>query len=236
MIHVLIVEDDPMVADLNKKYVEQVDGFHLAAMAANVEEALRYLDEYDVDLILLDVYMPGRNGLQLLKDLREKDERVDVILITAASEKEQIQKSLRLGAVDYLIKPFEFERLQGALIKYKENYAVFQDKENVGQDEIDRIFIAQENRQEKNRIQVPKGLTQNTLELILRIIRKKENRAFSTDEIAQDTEVSRVSIRKYLKFLKEIDFLEETLVYGVGRPVYQYQIKNTDDLDLEFYH
>ncbi|WP_281975741.1 response regulator [Halobacillus litoralis] len=236
MIHVLIVEDDPMVADLNKKYVEQVGGFHLAAMAANVEEALRYLDEYDVDLILLDVYMPGRNGLQLLKDLREKDERVDVILITAASEKEQIQKSLRLGAVDYLIKPFEFERLQGALIKYKENYAVFQDKENVGQNEIDRIFIAQENRQEKNRIQVPKGLTQNTLELILRIIRKKENRAFSTDEIAQDTEVSRVSIRKYLKFLKEIDFLEETLVYGVGRPVYQYQIKNTDDLDLEFYH
>ncbi|MGP4060309.1 response regulator [Halobacillus sp. H74] len=236
MIHVLIVEDDPMVADLNKKYVEQVGGFHLAAMAANVEEALRYLDECDVDLILLDVYMPGRNGLQLLKGLREKDERVDVILITAASEKEQIQKSLRLGVVDYLIKPFEFERLQGALIKYKENYAVFQDKDNVGQEEIDRIFTAQENRQEKNRIQVPKGLTQNTLELIIRIIRKKENRAFSTDEIAQDTEVSRVSVRKYLKFLKEIDFLEETLVYGVGRPVYQYQIKNTDDLDLEFYH
>jgi response regulator of citrate/malate metabolism len=236
LIHVLIVEDDPMVADLNKKYVEQVDDFHIAAMAANEEQALRCLDEYRVDLILLDVYMPGRNGLQLLKELRKKEEQVDVILITAASEKEQIQTSLRLGAVDYLIKPFEFERLQGALNKYKENYSVFQDKESVSQDEIDQIFTAQENRQGKNRIQVPKGLTQNTLELIIRIIRTKEDEAFSTDEIAQDTEVSRVSVRKYLKFLKEIDFLEETLVYGVGRPVYQYQMKNKRDLDLEFYH
>ncbi|CDQ20207.1 two-component system, CitB family, response regulator/two-component system, CitB family, response regulator MalR [Halobacillus karajensis] len=236
MIHVLIVEDDPMVANLNKKYVEQVDGFYITAMAANEEEAIHCLEECRVDLILLDVYMPGRNGLQLLKELRRKEEQVDVILITAASEKEQIQKALRLGAIDYLIKPFEFDRLQGALGKYKEKYAVFEDKQNVSQDEIDRIFIPQENRQENKRIQVPKGLTQNTLELIIRRIRTKENEAFSTDEIAQDTEVSRVSVRKYLKFLKEIDFLEETLVYGVGRPVYQYQIKNTGDLDLEFYH
>ncbi|SFK32522.1 two-component system, CitB family, response regulator MalR [Halobacillus dabanensis] len=236
MIHVLIVEDDPMVADLNKKYVEQMDGFHIAAMAANEEEAFQCLDDYHVDLILLDVYMPGRNGLQLLKELRKREVHVDVILITAASEKEQIQKSLRLGAVDYLVKPFEFERFQGSLNKYKENYSVFQDKESVSQEEIDQIFIAQENPQGKKRIQVPKGLTQNTLELIIRTIRTKENDAFSTDEIAQDTEVSRVSVRKYLKFLREIDFLEETLVYGVGRPVYQYRIKDNRDLDLEFYH
>ncbi|MGP4075875.1 response regulator [Halobacillus sp. K22] len=236
MIQVLIVEDDPMVADLNKKYVEQVEGFQLAASASDVEEACKCLEEAQVDLILLDVYMPGRNGLQLLKELREKDEQVDVILITAASEREQIQQSLRLGAVDYLIKPFEFERLQEALAKYKENHYVLQDKQKVSQNELDQILSKQEERQDNRRIQVPKGLTQTTLEHIISVIRKKGDAAFSTDEIANETEISRVSVRKYLKFLKEIDFLDETLIYGVGRPVYQYQMKHTHDLDLEFYH
>ncbi|MCP3028616.1 response regulator [Halobacillus sp. A5] len=233
MIQVLIVEDDPMVADLNKKYVGQVEGFELVATARNVEEANKCLSQSQVDLVLLDVYMPGKNGLQLLKELREKDEQVDVILITAASEKEQIQQSLRLGVVDYLIKPFEFERLQGALQKYKENHNVLQDKRKVSQEELDQIFSKQD-REESHRIQVPKGLTKNTLEHIIEVIRLKEADAFSTDEIARETDISRVSVRKYLKFLKEIDVLEETLIYGVGRPVYQYQVKEMRD--LEFYH
>ncbi|SFG15571.1 two-component system, CitB family, response regulator/two-component system, CitB family, response regulator MalR [Halobacillus alkaliphilus] len=236
MIQVLIVEDDPMVADLNKKYVEQVEGFHLVASASDVEEAFNCLEEAQVDLILLDVYMPGRNGLQLLKELRGKDKQVDVILITAASEREQIQQSLRLGAVDYLIKPFEFGRLQEALEKYKESQSVLQAKQKVSQEELDQILSKQEERQDNHRIQVPKGLTQTTLEHIISVIRTKGEISFSTDEIAQETAISRVSVRKYLKFLKEIDFLEETLIYGVGRPVYQYQIKNTRQLDLEFYH
>ncbi|GGF27617.1 transcriptional regulatory protein MalR [Halobacillus andaensis] len=235
MIQVLIVEDDPMVADLNKRYVEQIQGFELVDAAANVEEAYQCLEQTKVDLVLLDVYMPGRSGLELLKELREKDKQLDVILITAASEKEQIQQSLRLGVVDYLIKPFEFERLQNALKKYKENHFVLRDKRKVSQNELDQIFSKQE-RQEGNRIQVPKGLTKTTLDHIIQVIRLKKEAAFSTDEIAQETDISRVSVRKYLKFLKEIDFLEETLIYGVGRPVYQYQLKDTRDLNFEFYH
>ncbi|MFG6150194.1 response regulator [Halobacillus sp. B23F22_1] len=235
MIRVLIVEDDPMVADLNKRYVEQIKGFELVGSAVNVEEAYQCLEETKVDLVLLDVYMPGKSGFELLKELREKDEQLDVILITAASEKEQIQQSLRLGVVDYLIKPFEFERLKNALKKYKDNHFVLRDKRKVSQNELDQIFSKQEG-QESHRIQVPKGLTKTTLDHIIEVIRFKEETAFSTDEIAQETNISRVSVRKYLKFLKEIDFLEETLIYGVGRPVYQYQIKDTRDLNFEFYH
>ncbi|MCP3029830.1 response regulator [Halobacillus sp. A1] len=235
MIHVLIVEDDPMVADLNKKYIEQVEGFHLVEEASNVEEAYQCLDRTKVDLVLLDVYMPGRNGIDLLKELRGKDEQIDVILITAASEKEQIQQSLRLGAVDYLIKPFEFERLHEALKKYKENYDVLQDKRKVSQDELDQIFSKPE-RQSSHRVQVPKGMTKTTLDHIIQVIRQKKQASFSTEDIARDTDISRVSVRKYLKFLKNIDFLEETLIYGVGRPVYQYRIKTASPIDFEFYH
>ncbi|WP_270182289.1 response regulator [Alkalihalobacillus sp. CinArs1] len=236
MIQVMIVEDDPMVANLNKQYIEQVGGYQVAAEASNVVEALRSLSECRIDLILLDVYMPGRDGLQFLKELRAKDEQVDVILITAASEREQIQQSLRLGAVDYLIKPFDFHRLKRALNKYKENHFPLKDKPKVSQDEIDNIFIKKEHHFEDRRIQVPKGLTKTTLEHIIGIIHTKQNETFSTDEVAREADISRVSIRKYLKFLKEIDFLEETLIYGIGRPVYQYQIKTEYNMSLEFYH
>ncbi len=122
MIKVLIVEDDPMVAALNKQYVEQMDGFTLSGTAANTDEAIGHMAQIKIDLILLDVYMPGLNGIDFLRQIREQNEDVDVILITAASEMEQIQQSLRLGAIDYLIKPFEFDRFQEALTRYKNNY------------------------------------------------------------------------------------------------------------------
>ncbi|MFC7063286.1 response regulator [Halobacillus seohaensis] len=233
MIQVLIVEDDPMVAELNKKYVEQMKDFRLVGVAANVEEAHQWFQTAKIDLMLLDVYMPGGNGLDLLKDLREKNEQLDVILITAASDIEQIQQSLRFGAVDYLIKPFEFERLHESLTKYKENHSVLNEKRNVSQSELDQLFSKPVRNQNK-RVQVPKGLTKTTLESIVQVILNKGEVAFSTDDIAKVTDISRVSVRKYLKFLKEIDFLEETLIYGVGRPVYQYERKGNSEVEYDF--
>ncbi|TGB04964.1 response regulator [Halobacillus salinus] len=235
MIHVLIVEDDPMVADLNKKYVEQIKGFHVVGTAPDVEEALSLLEEFRVDLILLDVYMPGRNGLDLLREIRRKDEHVDVILITAASEKEQVQHSLRLGAVDYLIKPFEFNRLQKSLFKYQSNVSVLQSSRNVSQQELDDILSTRESIYETQPVSIPKGLTKTTLELIVEVISEREEASFSTDQIATAADLSRVSVRKYLKFLKDIDFLEETLLYGVGRPVYHYQRTGKQKVELDFH-
>ena len=234
MIRVLIVEDDPMVAELNRKYLNQLQGFQLIATAANTEEAHDWLNRAAIDLVLLDVYMPGENGLQWLKELRNREDDLDVILITAASEKEKIRQSLRLGVVDYLVKPFEFNRFQDALLYYQKNTSILKDKQKVNQGELDQIFRKNEYPKDKN-IPLPKGLTKNTLEHIIEVIKKKEGTAFSTDDIAQDTGISRVSVRKYLKFLTSEDILEETLIYGVGRPVYQYHINGSKALHSTFY-
>lgn len=227
MIKVLIVEDDPMVAALNKQYVEQMDSFTLSGLAANTDEAIVHMAETKVDLILLDVYMPGLNGIDFLRQIREQNEDVDVILITAASDIEQIQQSLRLGAIDYLIKPFEFDRFHEALTQYKHNYYKLHHKSSVSQQELDRLFRKKSSQPASGQPrpqELPKGLTKNTLQTINEAILSNEKQDFSTEDIAEAANISRVSVRKYLKFLSEIGYLEEDLIYGVGRPIYQYRL------------
>lgn len=232
MIRVLIIEDDPMVAEFNKRYLKEVKGFTLAGIVHTVKAAMEYLKSEQVDLILLDVYMPGATGLELLRFIREKNILTDVILITAAADKENIQTALRYGAVDYLIKPFEFERFNQALIQYKEKYHFFANNHLLRQEDLDGRILSTEQKLVGESIDdLPKGLTSSTLESIINIIQSKENSQFSTDDISEVTLISRVSVRKYLKFLAHIGVLEESLTYGIGRPGYLYRLKE-DKLGL----
>ncbi|MFC3039530.1 response regulator [Virgibacillus xinjiangensis] len=220
MIKVLIVEDDPMVAEFNKRFLSKVEGFQLMGIASSVEEAMDFLEEKDVQLILLDIYMSGENGLEMLSVIREKGLPIDVILITAATHTESIQTALHYGAIDYLIKPFEFPRFKQALLRYKEKFELLQERESLDQQELDKKLLNTEQEKTAGQKPLPKGLTKNTLAVI--IDRIKEVKDFSTDDIAESTGISRVSVRKYLMFLVEINVLEETLTYGIGRPVYHY--------------
>ncbi len=226
MIRVLIVEDDPMVAEFNKRYLKEMKGFSLSGIVHTVKDAKEFLERNQVNLILLDVYMPGTNGLELLHFIRKQSMAVDVILITAAADTEKIQTALRLGAVDYLIKPFEFERFNQALLQYKEKYAFFEKNQVFKQEDLDDRFFHSEQRRTGEQIdELPKGLTSSTLQIILNVIKAKESSLFSTDDIAESTYISRVSVRKYLKYLTQLGVLEESLTYGIGRPVYFYTLK-----------
>nr|WP_263323506.1 response regulator [Neobacillus sp. Marseille-Q6967] len=233
MIKVLIVEDDPMVAEFNKRYLREVEGYRLSGLVHNVKDAKEFLKNQPVDLILLDVYMPGATGLELLSFIREQNIPADVILITAAVEKEKIQTALRFGAVDYLIKPFEFERFHQALMQYKEKYHFFSKNQTLRQEELDVRILSTEQKQGGGEVlnDLPKGLTSSTLQVIMNVIKSKGTGQFSTDDIAETTYISRVSVRKYLKFLTNLGVLEESLTYGIGRPVYLYTLK-TDKLNL----
>ena len=226
MIKVLIVEDDPMVAEFNKRYLKEIKGLSLAGIVHNVKEAKEFLKKEQVNLLLLDVYMPGMNGLEMLHYMRERKMEVDVILITAAADTEQIQTALRLGVADYLIKPFEFERFRQAMEKYKEKSAFFEKKQVLNQEELDeRILYGDQVASGELTQTLPKGLTHSTLQSIINVIISKEGSLFSTDEIAESTYISRVSVRKYLKYLTQLGVLEESLTYGIGRPVYFYTLK-----------
>ncbi|MHA6531481.1 response regulator [Paenibacillus sp. BAC0078] len=224
-IKVLIVEDDPMVAKLNRHYLEQVQGFEFAGWAASGDEAARMLAELEVDLILLDIYMPHTSGLQLLSSLREQGSMVDIIVISAASDNGSIRKALQYGAVDYLIKPFEFARFQAALSAYREDFSLMRHREHLSQEQLDKLLRHSLGPAEDKTGTLPKGLTEGTLESIWNTIRELQKQVFSTEEITSNAPISRISVRKYLAFLTEVGVLEMEISYGaVGRPVYMYTV------------
>ncbi len=96
-----------------------MEGVSVVGTAANGEDALEKLEKLRPDLILLDVYMPKMDGIQTIRLFRERGYQVDVIIVSAASDAETIQTMLRNGVVDYIIKPFQFERLKQAIERYQ---------------------------------------------------------------------------------------------------------------------
>jgi CitB family two-component system response regulator MalR len=220
MIKVLIVEDDPMVAELNRRYVERVEGFLFCGIVKNGDEALAFLQEKAVDLVLLDIFMPNMNGLELLGAIRQQKYSVDVIVVSAARDNQSIQTALRNGAVDYLIKPFEFDRMQTALVAFKKRLQLIRESSNISQSDLDQQVFARNLQLDG---ELPKGLDRNTIKRVWeRILEQKEE--FTAEEMANYVGLSPVSIRKYLKYFQSVDLLRVEITYGsVGRPVYRYR-------------
>lgn len=219
MITVLIVEDDPMVAELNKNYLAAAGGFTLAGIAANGEEALAVLEDHPgIALVLLDVFMPRLDGLGLLAEIRRRFQHVDIIMVTAARTTEDIQAALRLGVIDYIVKPFTFERFQTALHSYSERVRLLHSSRELSQDILDkRIFAARKPTQ-----LLPKGIDEHTLHMVRRAIAGQVG-SFSIKDLVGATAISRVSLKKYVDYLQERGELESTLHYpAMGRPVTMY--------------
>jgi heavy metal response regulator len=105
----LLVEDEKKVASHIKKGLEG-EGYAVDVIN-NGEDAYSMVKTYDYDLVILDVMLPGKNGAQVLKELRENKYYTPVIFLTAKNSTEEKILGLDLGADDYLTKPFEFEEL-----------------------------------------------------------------------------------------------------------------------------
>ncbi|HOY77050.1 MAG TPA: response regulator transcription factor [Hyphomonadaceae bacterium] len=107
--HILCVDDDDRLRDLLKRYLTR-EG-HDVTTAKDAETARRMMATMTFDLVILDVMMPGEDGLSLLKSVREKKSDTPVILLTARSLPAERIEGLKIGADDYLSKPFEPEEL-----------------------------------------------------------------------------------------------------------------------------
>ena len=227
MYRCLIVEDDPQVAKLNAAFLEQ-EGFFVAAMAADAAQALTAVREQSFDLVLLDIFLPGANGLEVLRQLRAARQTAEVIIISAARDSAQICEALRLGCVDYIIKPFSFDRLQLALNKFRQRSQLMH-KQVLEQTEVDLLAAAESAGCQTHVAALPKGIERKTLECVCANL-PAAGTAFGVQEIAERTQLSRVSIKKYLDYLCERRVLRQTYVYGnKGRPATLYQTVAADD-------
>lgn len=221
MIDVLIVEDDPMVAELNRMYLQRMEGFRLAGVVGTGQAALDFLDIHSVALLLLDVFMPELDGLSLLQEVRQRYPHTDIIMVTAARNSTDIQTALRLGVIDYIVKPFVFERFQASLAVYQDRYRLLHQTSQLDQEALDkRIFTRSLHTAEPD---VPKGIDMETLRLV-RHIAAAQKQEFSIKEFEVITGISRISLKKYLNYLQQRHEIDSTRIYSrIGRPVTMYR-------------
>lgn len=222
---VLIVEDDPMVMRLNVDYLARLEGVELVGQCESVPAALELLEREAVDLLLLDVYLRNRSGLEVLRHLRAQDRNTDAVLITAASEIETVRAAQRLGARDYLVKPFSFERFRDAVEACsRAREALSRLPDQLGQGDIDRLFSQAPATDLRRPGDLPKGLTPASLAQVAQAILALDEDGFTSETLLPATGMSRVSVRKYLKHLSDAQLLEESFHYGqIGRPSFRYR-------------
>ena len=224
MYKVLIVEDDPMVAMINEQFVSRHKDFVVAHKCNDGKSALEYLDENKVDLIILDVFMPYMDGFETLRQIRKKQIPVDVIMVTAANEREQLKEGLHLGVVDYLVKPFTFERFKVALDKFIAQVEALKDLDKVNQKNID--FLIDKSRKKVNEL-YPKGIQEKTLQTIIEHLKKNKNKWLTGDEIAEKVGLTGVTVRRYMTHLSETGMVIADMNYGTGgRPCMLYKLLN----------
>jgi response regulator of citrate/malate metabolism len=220
---VFIVEDDPMVLEIHRRFIESVPGFQVVGAAQDSQSALEGVQNTGAQLVILDIFMPEIDGLTLLRQLRQLTVPVDVIVVTAAQEASTVQEALWLGAVDYLIKPFRFERLRQALERYRNRCRqLMQLKTNeLKQEDLDRIL---ETRPEANRPDLPKGLQDKTLDLVIQVLKSRSPSSLSAREVAEMAGLSRITARRYLEYLLGLGLVIAEPEYGsVGRPLNRYR-------------
>lgn len=217
---ILIVEDDPMVALINKRFLENMGFKDILGPVQTEEEIIQLLDKENIDLILLDVYLPKKNGIDILKSLRYKKYLTDVIMITAANSVEEVKRAFAYGVTDYLVKPFEFERFEEAINKYKQKNNLLNKREALSQQDIDVISKSLEEK-----IELPKGLNQKTLDRIMEFLKENKGKVWTLREIAYELKISNVTIKKYMDYLEDIKKVNVKLTSGnVGRPEYKYTL------------
>ncbi len=221
-IRVLIVEDDLRISELHRRFTEKVDGFEVVGIANTLADAEEMAEVLAPDLVLLDLFFPEGNGLELLRRLRAGAFPIDVILITAAREMTSLQEALRGGVFDYIVKPVFLPRFNEALLKYRDYLARMRTGGTVDQKDVDRLLRTQPSRESESP-QTPKGIDPLTLRKVRRVFAGPSADTFSAEEVAERVGVSRSTARRYLEYLVSEGFLATDLLYGVvGRPERRY--------------
>ena len=231
MYRVIIVEDDPMVASINRKYVEASEGFSVTGMFKNGLEALEYLKTQDADLVILDYFTPQMNGADFIDRLHAAGKTPSIIMVTSANSTTLVKKLMRRGVTDYLVKPFEYERFQAALERYRSAQDLLADGSgSMNQAEIDRLIRIRRTGETESAAgegdagsgtgqsqqELPKGLNGRTLEMVRGFLREHGDQSYTSENVASLVGVSRITVRRYLNYMVESGELDSRIDYHTG--------------------
>ena len=222
MIRVIVVEDDPMVAQLNAAYLGSMEGFEVLGVFVNGLDALHFLQNHPVDLAVVDVYMPVCSGVELLRQMRGTGIQTAVIMLTAATEMKIVDDALRLGIEDYIIKPFSYDRLRDSVLRFRDKNALVQQSPRASQAMVDRLLG---NRPQKRK-ELPKGLNAKTLDVIQRTLQADRTQDHTCESLSTASGLSRATVRHYLNYLIDNGTVTSAIDYETGgRPRVLYRLK-----------
>jgi response regulator of citrate/malate metabolism len=221
MITTLVVEDDPVVAEVNVGYIERVPGFVSVGVARTGAEAVAFASARPVDLVLLDFGLPDMTGIQVCRALHAgPPQPPGIIAVTAARDADTVRAAIAHGVIQYLIKPYSFTTFRDKLDRYASYRQRLPSGQLTDQPEVDRALETLRGSADGA---LPKGLSPTTYNLIIGTLRDAAG-PLSAYEMADATGISRVSARRYLDHLRQKGLVTLTSRYGsTGRPEHRYE-------------
>ena len=225
MIRTLVVDDDFHVAHAHARSVAKVPGFDVVGEAHSAAEAHELVTSLRPDLLLLDMYLPDRTGLELVRQLAAEPSESgvpDFILITAARDIESVRAAIQLGAIYYLVKPFAFPALREQLEAYQHWRLRLSEAREADQDTVDTLYsmLRSPAVDARQRRRLPA-----TMARVLDTVSGAET-AVSAADVAEALGVSRPTAQRYLAILVQRGLVDLDLAYGAtGRPEHRYSAR-----------
>ncbi|MFP3466854.1 response regulator [Leifsonia sp. SIMBA_070] len=222
---VLVVDDDFRVASVHVGFAEAVQGFHVVGQAHTAAEAVQLAESLRPDLVLMDIYLPDGDGLQVVRRLLADPAPPAVIVISAANDIATVRLAVQLGALHYLVKPFGFAELAERLTAFRKAHEDLESfPAEATQQDVDRIFDllrpAPGAQSEALRRLAP------TLQAVYEAVAAASGSSSATD-VAAAIGVSRATAQRALTQLEQSDVLKLELRYGAtGRPEHLYAVRH----------
>lgn len=236
-IRTLVVDDDPVAARLHASYVQELPGFELVTAVNTGEAAVNILANLRVDLLLLDIHLPGFSGIEVLHRVRDPAmPPVDVIVISSSRDRVTVRQALSAQLAGYLIKPFSRAMFTDRLMTFRDQRHAMQasNEDSFGQSDIDRFMAGAvvtsvpratttNEPAPDGHIALPTGLSMPTLQRVVEALRA--GGSMTVRDIAEVTGIARATARRYLEYLHQNGSIDIAHRYGrPGRPELVYRI------------
>ena len=202
------------------QFLHELHIFSSVACASTADDAIIKLKKYAYGIVILDLGPTKEDNMNLLKQIRDEKIFVCVIMMSTENSVSYISGAFGYGVADYLLKPASCQRLSEAAIRTLSKRECLLQYQTMTQDEIDQcithnVFVAPS-------IDKSKGICNETFNFVRSAVSKRKA-SFTVAEIAEETRLSRITVRKYLERMSETGVLGTELEYGeVGRPQKRY--------------
>lgn len=217
--NVLIIEDDFRIGEMYKEYLQENTKAKHIECVINASNALDYLKNNKVDLILIDIYLPDMMGDALVEKILRTYPYINFICISANQSTTIIKNLINLGVLYYLIKPVKLDKLGEVVNQFIDMNKELSFNSELDQGQIDEFFNTHKLSEE---VILPKGIDPVSLEKIKEAFENQNE--WSSSQLGEKLGTSRTTVRRYLEYLREINYLTVTQEFGdKGRPEKKYR-------------